>query len=300
MKKVIILLPYFGNFPNYFQLFLNSCGYNSDFDFVIFSDQDCALYKFNKNIRFIKMNFKEMQDLSLKKLKIKEAISSPYKLCDFRPAYGVLFDEYIRGYDYWGFCDCDLIFGDLTPVLKLLNDGYDKILSNGHLSLIKNSIKMNNLYKLKIKNGISFDEVITIKEPCFFDEIFFPFIIKKEKYNIYENKLLFADILPQHSELTMPQDNIKRQKFLFDNGCVKRFNDNKQYIYIHLQKRKMNVNIDLLSKKYIINSNSFDYNPVENANSSLLYKIRYYKKIIASYNLKKIIIKIKTIIFKRR
>lgn len=300
MKKVIILLPYFGNFPNYFQLFLNSCGYNSDFDFIIFSDQDCASYKFNKNIRFIKMSFKEMQDLSLKKLKIKEAISSPYKLCDFRPAFGVLFDEYICGYDYWGFCDCDLIFGDLKPVSKLLNDGYDKILSNGHLSLIKNSMEMNNLYKLKIKNGISFDEVTTIKEPCFFDEIFFPFIIKKGEYNIYENKLLFADILPQHSKLIMPQDNIKRQKFLFDSGCVKRFNDNKQYIYIHLQKRKMNINIDLLSKKFFINSNSFDYSPVENTNSSLLYKIRYYKKIITSYNLKKLIIKIKTIIFKRR
>lgn len=35
MSKCTFIIPYYGNFPNYFQLFLNSCKYNSDFEWLI-------------------------------------------------------------------------------------------------------------------------------------------------------------------------------------------------------------------------------------------------------------------------
>ena len=35
--KAIFIIPYFGHFNNYFQLFLNSCAYNRDFDWLIFT-----------------------------------------------------------------------------------------------------------------------------------------------------------------------------------------------------------------------------------------------------------------------
>ena len=35
MKKIIIIIPYFGEFPNYFDLWMKSVKYNSDIDFLL-------------------------------------------------------------------------------------------------------------------------------------------------------------------------------------------------------------------------------------------------------------------------
>ncbi|WP_368731163.1 DUF6625 family protein [Lacticaseibacillus paracasei] len=37
MKKCCFVIPYFGNFPNYFQLFLNSCKKNPHYDWLFFT-----------------------------------------------------------------------------------------------------------------------------------------------------------------------------------------------------------------------------------------------------------------------
>ena len=37
-KKVAIIIPYFGSFPNYFDYWLKSALANKDFDFLIFTD----------------------------------------------------------------------------------------------------------------------------------------------------------------------------------------------------------------------------------------------------------------------
>ena len=39
-------------------------------------------------------------------------IEDAYKLTDFKPAYGEIFQDYIIQYDFWGFTDIDLIYGD--------------------------------------------------------------------------------------------------------------------------------------------------------------------------------------------
>ena len=38
MLKKILIIPYFGKFNNYFELWLKSCEYNTDFDWLIFTD----------------------------------------------------------------------------------------------------------------------------------------------------------------------------------------------------------------------------------------------------------------------
>lgn len=38
MRKCAFVLPYYGKFGNYFQLFLNSCATNTDYDWLIFTD----------------------------------------------------------------------------------------------------------------------------------------------------------------------------------------------------------------------------------------------------------------------
>lgn len=61
MKNCCFVIPYFGRFPNYFQLFLNSCKYNPDFNWLIFSD-DTSFYDFPPNVRLVKMTFNELKE----------------------------------------------------------------------------------------------------------------------------------------------------------------------------------------------------------------------------------------------
>ena len=83
------------------------------------------------------------------------SLNSPYKLCDFRPAYGDIFQEELQDYDFWGYCDTDLIFGDICKYLttNILKE-YDKIFEYGHLTIFKNNNRMRNLYK-NITDNIS-------------------------------------------------------------------------------------------------------------------------------------------------
>ena len=62
-----------------------------------------------------------MQKLSSRKLGFEVYLERPYKCCDLKPAYGVIFEEYLTAYSYWGHCDFDLIFGDLQYFAPLTN-----------------------------------------------------------------------------------------------------------------------------------------------------------------------------------
>ena len=46
-----------------------------------------------------------------------DAFSTRALKTDLRPAYGVLFEEYLDGYDFWGHCDLDVLFGRIRDHL---------------------------------------------------------------------------------------------------------------------------------------------------------------------------------------
>ena len=60
MKKIIIL-PYFGQFNEYFNLWLKSCEYNKNIDWLIITN---CIYKdkLPPNIKLINMKFNELVD----------------------------------------------------------------------------------------------------------------------------------------------------------------------------------------------------------------------------------------------
>jgi hypothetical protein len=79
-------------------------------------------------------------------------IDHPYKLCDFKPAYGFLFPEIIRNYDFWGQSDLDIICGDIRKfITKDMLDYYDFIslrhdYTTGCFALYRNNDKMNKFF----------------------------------------------------------------------------------------------------------------------------------------------------------
>jgi len=77
--------------------------------------------------------------------------SSPYKLCDYKPAFGHIFQKELDGCDFWGFCDTDVILGDLKGFLCDLLQ-YDVFSTrseylSGPLFLMRNCETVNYLYQ---------------------------------------------------------------------------------------------------------------------------------------------------------
>lgn len=149
--KIGIIIPYFGKWPSYFNIFLKGCSNNSWMDIIFFTD--CEIPdEHPTNITFIPTTLKALNILINNKLGRSFSINNAYKLCDFRPTYGLVFEDYLIDYDFWGYGDIDLVYGDLKPfIIDRIIDGFD-VLSNrseilsGSLSLFRNNTTLKNLF----------------------------------------------------------------------------------------------------------------------------------------------------------
>ena len=261
MLKKCLINCWIGEFPEYFKLWEKSCSKNEDYDFFVFTDQ--AYISNYKNIIIINKTLDELNMLFSKKLEIKIEIQKAYKLCDFRPAYGKIFEEYIKNYDFWGYCDLDQIFGDISYFItdEILKK-YDKINRYGHFSLYRNTALINSLYK---KEGATFSyiDVFKSKENYAFDEISgIDRIAKKNKVKTIDINSM-ADIDVKHKRyLCVNNLNYEKQIYTWEYGKVFKYyieNDKiqkQEKMYLHFQKKKPLIKInENKSEKYLIGEN---------------------------------------------
>jgi len=147
-NRITFICPYFGKLPeDYFQLWLNSCEVNEFCEWLIFTD-DCTNYEYPPNITPIYLEFDEFRELIQKKFSFSIALDNPYKLCDYKPLYGYIFEEKIRDSEFWGYCDIsDCIFGNLKKFLTSeILEQYDKINYLGHMTIYRNDYRLNRLF----------------------------------------------------------------------------------------------------------------------------------------------------------
>lgn len=168
MKKILIIIPYFGPLPNIFLFWYQSAIKNPTINFLIFSDSSIEQAE---NIKVIKTSFSDFSELIQCRFDFRISLPSPYKLCDFKGAYGYIFEEYISGYDFWGFGDIDVVYGDLRHFFsdKIL-EKYWVISGWGHLTLYKNSGICNNFFKTKIEGFNYYETVFSSPQKFVFDE----------------------------------------------------------------------------------------------------------------------------------
>jgi hypothetical protein len=76
-----------------------------------------------------------------------------YKLCDFRPAFGFLFSDLLEGYDFYGYGDIDVIYGNIRKFIsdELLTQ-YDAIsiraqYFTGFFAILRNCPKIVQLFR---------------------------------------------------------------------------------------------------------------------------------------------------------
>lgn len=235
--------------PSNYDLLLKSIKKNPSISFLFFTDQ--KLESRLSNLKYEFLTISKFNQIVKKKIGAKYRIERPYKCCDYRPTFGVLFEDYIKEYDYWGHCDIDLIFGDLR---KFITDDllkkYDKVFPLGHLTLYRNTRKVNNRYR---ENGSlvgNYDEVFLSQKPFYFDEQNgIGKIYSTNNYPAY-NERVFADIsnLRHRFVLALDDKNYKHQIFYWENGHVYRAFENNgiieqdEFVYIHFKRRKNLIN----------------------------------------------------------
>ena len=126
-NHIAIVIPYFGKIPDYLGTYLASL-VDKHVDVLWISDLPVPRHP--ENFKSIPMTFDECKARIASRLGVPVRIDVAYRLCDFKPMYGQVFEDLLADYDYWGFGDCDLVYGE--P----FNDFLDKVVLSGDYDVI--------------------------------------------------------------------------------------------------------------------------------------------------------------------
>ena len=302
MNKILFIIPYFGNLPQMFQLYLNTCSYNSTVDWLILTD-DKTHFSYPKNVKVVYVSFEDIQNKIKNFYEPSIYPQEPYKLCTYKPAYGELFREYTQGYDFWGHCDLDMIWGDIRKFYtEEVLSRYDRIGWQGHSTLYRNTDEVNERY-LKPVNGVNlFYEACRKKNVTDFDEGGMSQIYDFYGWDYYKTvHFAHPSATKYNFELKhLPTEEFyknKAQIFHWDRGKLIRMyvHNNKvckeEFMYLHLFRRIMDLKMASDSDFVILPHSiiNMDYDLI-NANFIKKHSrnsvIRYYLRLI--YDKKKI------------
>lgn len=257
MKSILLIADYFGSrWPEWFPLFLTSCARNPSIDWIIHSD--CPLPEHcPPNVTISPMSWSQFQARVSRRLGISFDSERTYKICDLRPAYGVIWEDEVTGYDYFGWCDIDVIFGDLRSFLV------DAVLEHhvvsthtwcfsGHFCLLRNTRWVKNAFR----RLAGWREAMESDEPRRFDEDHFigafrrpsrltprwrrPFVRLAEHINPLRAKYRKIYLVEQYSTPLVPglwrdsKTTRHSDVWYWRNGKVTNDqNGERQFMYLH-------------------------------------------------------------------
>lgn len=263
MNKIALVIPYFisngQSFPNYFSFWLESAKNNSDFcDFLIFTNNH-KKYDYPKNVKVFHMEFEQFKGIVQRNFDFRITLDSPYKLCDYKVTYGEVLHNYLNDYEFWGYCDIDLIFGDISKfITEELLRKYDKIFQRGHFTLYRNSSEINCLYKTDMGVEPYYKTVFTSPKPFAFDE--YPGIAKIFRFldiPVYE-QMPFVDVWTNLRCFVRTTNKAEKLVFEYEEGKLYALSkkQKEEIMYVHFQKRSMKVKT-LNQKHYKIQPEEF-------------------------------------------
>lgn len=252
MQKIRLISCYFGQLPKYFSIFIETCLHNPTVDFLFF--HNCFLpnnFKIiaesNSNIEFHYLNLEEFNVIATEKIGLKIDIKYAYKLCDLKPAYGKIFEDYLVGYDFWGHIDVDIIFGDIRAFISEDMLSKNDIISPhkkyiaGWFTLFRNNDYINNIFK----SSKDYKKVFASNRHFCFDECNFSFwdLLIQDK-NILEVTSEVESMTHVVNRLTntkkitsffgtMAEESIN-DRLVWNNGKLFKFLSQKEILLFHM------------------------------------------------------------------
>ncbi len=285
MNSIILIIPYFGKWPVWFDAYLCSIENNPTINWLC--PTDCEIPKKHpENITFLSTSLLELNK-HINSVVDANVPLNHIKFCDLKPAYGDIFKEHIASYDFWGICDMDIVWGNIRKfITDDLLEKYDIISSlenmiSGHFTIFKNHEK--NLYIYK--NEGRHKEVFVSSKHLRYDEVGFTNIVSKlEKEGqikvFWDEKLIQSGIKSEmHQEYFL-------DRWLYKNGSVYDLYDinKKEYMYLHFINWKVTMKfceIDYLDqpKQFYISYNGVHYK----INSSIVKSFNGFKVFFNGY-----------------
>ena len=150
-QSVCLVICYFGQAPAWMPFFFKSCAHNPGINFLIFTD--CIRSEeAPANVEIIPCTLDDIRILASKTLGLEAALNRPYKLCDFKAAYGAMFSSYLSSFTFWGMTDLDIVFGNIRTFISedillscdVINAHSDYLV--GHFSLYRNEAPYDRLF----------------------------------------------------------------------------------------------------------------------------------------------------------
>jgi hypothetical protein len=151
-KSIVMIIAYFGKWPDWIHFFMASCAANPTIDWLIYTDCD-APENTPTNVRIRTLEFGDYQRLIRERLTPGFQAASPYKMCDVKPFLGFLHRDEIEGYDWFGFGDLDVVYGNLRRFItddvlerhEVFSSHAGRL--SGHFALFENSLKHREMFR---------------------------------------------------------------------------------------------------------------------------------------------------------
>jgi len=292
-RRIWLYLPYFGAFPNYFQLYLDSLGNNADcLSIFLMTDNSLSGYRCPDNLIPIPMTLGTLKkkfarfigDEFCVDVRPDALLKHPHKLTDFKIMYPALFCDIgdrhgVTGEDFVGWGDCDVIYGRFSDFLDMDIDYHVIGGFHGHLTAFRNIASFRTLFR-KTENllALLIDEKNNLVDEVAFRKPLLDFM-EQNRYTMFYINRYFCDIIPECFFGLFRTDHAQRKKNFFDGyhadkeirhlycdregriTVIYDDGDSRPSIYCHLQKRDMALNFDRTENGYYIGEHAFSLLP---------------------------------------
>jgi hypothetical protein len=171
-RRAMVLIAHFGALPEWFDIWLHTAKLNRGIDFYLYQEviESCQ----DGNVFFNKLTLEDFNSLPLLRSE-GCAIRNPYKFCDYKPLIAEAFPRVVSSYEYWGWGDLDVIYGDILSVVGPSFDRrFDYVSTgwqgeSGPLGFLKNSEQVNTLWRLlpDVHSQLNNEKYLGIDEPQF-------------------------------------------------------------------------------------------------------------------------------------
>ena len=149
---LIMLIPYFGRWPAWINLFIESCKWNPGVRWRIYTD--CGEPENRaQNVEYAHLSFEDYKALARERLGIAFDPAEPYKLCDLRPCLAFIHERDVAGFEFFGYGDIDVIYGNIGKFyteeirqrFSVLSTHPERL--SGHFTVLRNAPAFRHAYQ---------------------------------------------------------------------------------------------------------------------------------------------------------